>query len=197
MQWEFECIEKYIEGKGIDVGCGTNRLSPNVLAIDQQPNKEYSHADIVHDCQDLEIKGPIEFNGSQYEFKDNELDFIFSSHVLEDFEKISEVFMNWWKKLRAGGLMILLLPDMEACNCDICNSEEQFKYRASEEKSARYWTIEDYEKNGKGNPSHRTNVGKQYIIGMLDALSINYEIVQLDTLAHNRTCTIDIVIKKL
>ena len=206
MQKEFECIQKYIEGKGIDIGCGTNRISPHVLAIDSydyknadfktQAEKKKAN-DIVHNCKDLNVKNtPIEFNGYMYSFNDNELDFIFSSHCLEDFEDIPTTFLRWWAKLKPNGLMILLLPDMEACNCAFCINVDAVKHREEVKKSARYWTIEDYEKHGKGNPAHRTNVGKRYISGMLDALPIKYEWVQSDTLKHNETCTVDIVLRK-
>ena len=94
MQIEFEHIQKFIKGKGVDVGCGTNRLSPDVLAIDRQGDKRYALADVVHDCHDLEVGRTVEFKGQVYSFGDNSLDFIFSSHCLEDFEDIPTVFMK-------------------------------------------------------------------------------------------------------
>lgn len=172
MQKEFEAILKFTIGKGVDIGCGTNRLSPDILAIDQQADKKYASADIVHNCHDLEIKQVMELRGHVYTFQDNELDFIFSSHCLEDFENIPDVFMAWWKKIKPNGLMILLLPDMEG------------------------WR---YPKVGAptGNPSHKTNVGKEYITNMLVSLPIKYEMIQSDTIDHASSCTIDFVIKKL
>lgn len=176
IQWEFKCIEKYLKGHGLDVGCGTNRLSEDILSVDQQPDKRYAHADVVHDCHDLEYKESLEWKGEVYNFNDNEFDFIFSSHCLEDFDDIPVVFVNWWRKLKPNGLMLLLLPDMQG---------------------GRYPTVEDYEKNGIGNPAHKTNVGKQYILKMLDDLGIKYEMIQCDSLPHDKTCTIDFVIKKI
>jgi len=176
MQKEFTFIEKYLEGDGVDVGCGTNRLSDDILAIDRQPNSKYANADFIHDCHDLEIKKEVRFKNKTFFFKDNVLDFIFSSHCLEDFEDIPIVFLNWWRKIKPNGFMILLLPDMENGRYPKCNDPQ-------------------------GNPSHRTDVGAGYIIGMLDTLKcyfdIKYEIVQIDTIPHNESCTIDIVIKKL
>ena len=176
VQWEFSCIHKYLIDKGIDVGCGTNRLSEDVFAIDQQPEQKYAHTDLIHDCKDLEVGKSTEWKGNVYHFNDNEFDFIFSSHCLEDFENIPEVFKNWWKKLKANGVMLLLLPDMQG---------------------GRYPTVEDYKKNGQGNPSHRTNVGKSFMLDMLKTIGFGYEMLQCDTLPHNKTCTIDFVIKKL
>ena len=109
-------------------------------------------------------------------FNDNKLGFIFSSHCLEDFADIPTVFGNWWKKLKVDGLMLLLLPDMEG---------------------GRYDKIEDV----KGNPSHKTNVGKSFMHNMLESLKEqgrikDYEILQEDTRPHNETCSIDFAIKR-
>ena len=77
MHAEFKYIEKWlymeVNGQkrfksGIDVGCGTNRLCPDIVSIDQQADPRYANAQIVWNCYDLEI------------FTDNKLDFIFSSH---------------------------------------------------------------------------------------------------------------------
>jgi len=168
MQFEFQHIEKWLMkdgryGNGVDVGCGTNRISDQIISIDQNPNWAYAHAQLVHDCKDLEI------------FADGALDFIFSSHCLEDFSDIPSVFVAWWKKLRVDGLMILLLPDME---------------------SGRYAKVGD----PHGNPSHRTDVGKKYINDMLNKLAgegkIKFEMIQEDTIPHEKSSTIDFVIRK-
>lgn len=175
---EFDFVIDHCEGKGVDVGGGPARLSPEVLMVDREPYEYQGKkitADVYHDCRNLEIKGPVHFNGEDYHFKDGEFDYIFSSHCLEDFEDIPTVFMAWWKKIKVGGVMILLLPDIEG---------------------GRYPEV------GKGgNPSHRTNVGKNYLHAMLLAQrakwGISYEIIQEDTIPHDKGCSIDFVIKKL
>ena len=203
---EFSYIEKWLKNdegfkKGLDIGCGTNRLSMEVLAIDANPIRKFAHADLVHNCHDLEVHKEIIFNRNSYMFKDREFDFIFSSHCLEDFDDIPTVFMNWWKKIKYGGLMILLLPDMEICDCEICQSEDQKKLRVHQGMSARYWTLEDYKNTGRGNPSHKTNVGKKYIDKLLQSFKekniIDYKVLQQDTIPHNLSCSIDFVIQKL
>ena len=160
---------------GIDVGCGTSRIDDMIVSIDQQPDYRYAHAQLVHNCHDLDI------------FADNSLDFIFSSHCLEDFKDIPNVFINWWRKIKKDGLMLLLLPDMEPCKCEHCKDKKN---------QVRYPTVEM-----GGNPSHRTNVGKKFMTDMLQKFKekskINYEILQADSIPHNETCSIDFVIKKL
>jgi predicted SAM-dependent methyltransferase len=99
-QEEFLAVKKYWEsGLGIDVGCGNNRLSPEILTLDIYPHKD---ADLVVDCRKLP-------------FRDRCFDFVFSSHCLEDFkpEEIKDVFLEWLRVVKIGGYIILLLPDME------------------------------------------------------------------------------------
>jgi predicted SAM-dependent methyltransferase len=182
MQKEFTYIEKYlyteVNGQkrfknGVDVGCGTNRLSPGILSIDAQGDPRYSHAMLVHDCHDLNI------------FNNNVFDFIFSSHCLEDFSDIYIVFENWWQKIKPYGMMILLLPDMNNCNCVFCKGK------------SRYPKVGE----ANGNPSHKTNITKKYIHDMLQSFAernkIKYKILQEDTIPHNESCTIDFVIQKM
>lgn len=149
---------------GADVGCGTARIDDMIVSVDRQPDYRYAHAQLVWDCHDLEI------------FNNGALDFIFSSHVLEDFEDIPVVFENWWRKLKSGGVMLLLLPDMEG---------------------GRYPKAGDPD----GNPSHRTNVGKNYVHDMLKKLEetgrVKYKIEQEDTVPHGESPSIDFVIRKL
>jgi predicted SAM-dependent methyltransferase len=148
---------------GVDVGCGTTRIDDRIISIDIQPDWKYANAQLVWDCKDLDI------------FADEKLDFIFSSHCLEDFADIPKVFLKWWSKLKLDGLMLLLLPDIEAGR---------------------------YKKVGEpgGNPSHKTNVGKNFMNNMLKTMKergqLKYEMLQEDTIPHNECCSIDFVIKK-
>jgi ubiquinone/menaquinone biosynthesis C-methylase UbiE len=45
-----------------------------------------------------------------YWFKDNVLDYIYSSHLLEDFPDTRKVLREWMRVLKPGGLMMLCLP---------------------------------------------------------------------------------------
>jgi predicted SAM-dependent methyltransferase len=195
MHAEFKYIEKWLYTEfngqkrfknGIDVGCGTNRLAqdgdlpdnegkrmPGIVSVDRQPDPRYASAQFAWDCIDLEI------------FNNNKLDFIFSSHCLEDFDNIPVVFENWWKKIKPNGLMILLLPDTADCNCEHCKGGSRYPKAGAD----------------NGNPAHRTNMSKEFMKKMLQGLlernKIKYEILQMDTIPHNESCSIDFVIKKI
>jgi predicted SAM-dependent methyltransferase len=91
-------------GNGIDIGYGGYALSPTTINMDL-PGK-YSHGT---DPQHLTGDGrKLEW------FRDNTLDYVFSSHVLEDFstEEKKTVLAEWWRVVKAPmGYLILLLPD--------------------------------------------------------------------------------------
>lgn len=151
-------VKQYIKGLGIDVGCGTNRVHPHIMSLDAQPDKRYADACIVWNCKDLEV------------FQEQTFDFIFSSHCLEDFEDIPKVFRRWFSRLKVGGVMILLLPDME---------------------NGRYPRVED-----GGNPSHRVNVGPDYFrYKVLASSGLPHKVLQIDTVSHS-TATFDVVIQR-
>ena len=168
MQPEFSAVWKYCRGLGVDIGCGTNRLSPNVLALDA-----YYHGvgpgnpDLIWNASSL---GEVPKSSPSRWFRDECLDFIFSSHCLEDFRDIEGVLKEWWRKIKPEGYLVLLLPDMEGGR---------------------------YPKVGEpgGNPSHRVNVGPKMMSEMVSRLfGSSCEVVQHDTLRGG--CTFDFVMQK-
>lgn len=158
---EFNRVIKYCKGLGVDVGCGTNRLDKSVLALDHYPHvakpDEMGANDMVVNCAKLP-------------FRDGTMDYVFSSHCLEDFkpEQIKEVFLEWLRVIKKGGYLVLLLPDMQG---------------------GRYPKVGDKE----SNPSHMVNVGVQYMEDLIKGL--NVEVVQKNTIDFS--FTFDFVIKKL
>jgi predicted SAM-dependent methyltransferase len=174
---EFLVVEQFCKGLGLDVGTGTNRFSPTVLGID---NYNHVDADMVWDCLD-----------KPYPFKDSRFDFVFSSHVIEDFEpsKIQGVFDEWLRNVKVGGYLILLVPDME--NGRYPDWDEIFTAEDEEVKKGERRINEL-----KGNPSHRCTMG----LTLLQKISINSKykntVVQSDTIPHD-SMTIDFVVKKL
>jgi SAM-dependent methyltransferase len=101
------------------------------------------------------------------------VDFIFSSHMVEDLPSRAHIIacLNGWSDLLVkGGYLVLLLPDMQG---------------------GRYPTVAE-----GGNPSHRVDVGAGFINENLPELEL-LELVQLDTIPHDKSCTIDVVMKRV
>jgi len=82
---------KYCNGIGIDIGCGDDPLTSNIdkwdLSIDQN-----------HDAMTM--------NG----IPNAVYDFVYSSHCLEHLSHPWKALANWWRILKPGGYLILLLP---------------------------------------------------------------------------------------
>lgn len=100
------------------------------------------------------------------------IDFIFSSHMVEDLPSRAHIvacLQGWSELLVNGGYLVLLLPDMQG---------------------GRYPTVAE-----GGNPSHRVDVGAEFIQGILPDLPL-LDLVQLDTIPHDRSCTIDVVFRR-
>lgn len=111
MAWTFETsqgnesekvrsrIATYLNGRGIDLGCGPWKIVKN---SDQENNcigvDVFSGADIIGDISNLP------------QFTDEQFDYVFSSHSLEDIFYTEAALREWWRLLKPDGVLILYLP---------------------------------------------------------------------------------------
>lgn len=178
---EFLAMSKYIVGLGLDIGCGTNRLSPTVMTTDWYPHVD---TDLIWNCVHEGGRYP-------YPFRENRFDFIFASHVLEDFapDEIQFVFDEWLRMVKVGGYLIILVPDIEGGRYP--GIDEVFTAESPE-------VISGERRIGElcGNPSHRVTMGITYMNMLVNNSGHKLEVVQVDTIPHD-TMTLDYVIKKL
>ena len=79
----------YLKGKGIDIGCGSDPILPNVKKFDQEDG----------DANEIE------------KYISEEFDFVFSSHCLEHMHDPFKAFQSWYNIVKPGGYMITLVPD--------------------------------------------------------------------------------------
>ena len=158
-------VAKYLQGTGLDMGCGSCPLllgdcyhidiSPQPLCEEQVPEGRFIQADAVAYVHSEDV------------------DFIFSSHMVEDLESIGDIINclnDWSRMIKPEGHMVLLLPDMQG---------------------GRYYTVAE-----GGNPSHRVDVGKDFVLEIMPMLPL-LRLIQLDTIPHNKSCTIDVVFKRV
>lgn len=78
-------------GGGIDIGCGSDPITPSALAFD------------IHSGDANTIKQHLP-EGKQF-------DFVFSSHCLEHMFDPIACLQDWWSLVKSGGSMILVVPD--------------------------------------------------------------------------------------
>jgi SAM-dependent methyltransferase len=97
----------YTRGKGLDLGCGNDKLwdTKNCIGVDSCKDSElFGHLinpDIKADVESL----PLFASGS--------VDWVFSSHVLEHFaySKVPAILAEWFRVTKVGGHVCLYLPD--------------------------------------------------------------------------------------
>lgn len=97
-------VERYCKGTGLDLGSGGDPIVPWAIQFDLREPYQRSGDLPIHirgDASDLS------------QFSDGALDFVYSSHLLEDFEDWQEVVREWARVVKAGGYLVLLVPDHE------------------------------------------------------------------------------------
>lgn len=87
-------FDRYLVGKGIDIGCGPDLLrsmsiATTVLSWDQ----EQGDAQLLVSC------------------RDSTFDFAYSSHCLEHTRDVEEALTNWIRVVRVDGFLYLVVPD--------------------------------------------------------------------------------------
>lgn len=88
----------YFVGKGVDIGAGDDSLS-----------KYKQQFPLMTDLKawDLEDGDAQKMEGA----RDNEFDFVHSSHCLEHLDDPFEAFKNWIRICKRGGYIIVTIPD--------------------------------------------------------------------------------------
>jgi SAM-dependent methyltransferase len=104
-------LARYCVGYGVDLGPGGDPITEEAIRIDlPQP---YSRAGVF----------PVQLGGDATKlhwFRDGVLDYVYSSHLLEDFTDTKSVLAEWLRVLRPGGHLIIFCPDEQAyrAHCD-------------------------------------------------------------------------------
>jgi SAM-dependent methyltransferase len=76
-------------GQGIDIGCGPDPVTPGARRFDL----EHGDANVV----------------SQH--VKEQFDFVYSSHCLEHMHRPKATILDWWKLVKPGGHLFILVPD--------------------------------------------------------------------------------------
>lgn len=82
-------FERYLVGEGIDIGCGDDPVTPTCTPWDLPQG-------------DAQVMAGV---------PDARFDWVYSSHCLEHMVDPSVALANWWRILKPGGYLIVLVPD--------------------------------------------------------------------------------------
>ena len=99
-----ERLKKFCTGDGLDIGFGGDPIVPGAIAVDL----DIPYAKMGDSPQNLHGDAR-----NLYWFKDGVLDYVYSSHLLEDFPEgeTGPVLMEWLRVIKPGGFLILYCPD--------------------------------------------------------------------------------------
>lgn len=97
----------YCNGNGVDLGSGGNPVVPWAISVDL-PGEQYA----TYNAGNLP-EHSVHWRGDALNlpFKDGVLDFVYSSHLLEDFADWMPALREWTRVLKRGGKLVVLLPD--------------------------------------------------------------------------------------
>ncbi|MEG1718187.1 MAG: methyltransferase domain-containing protein [Bacteroidales bacterium] len=79
----------FFQGKGIDIGCGPDPITPEVQKFD------------INDGDANKIT----------EYVKDSFDYVFSSHCLEHMIQPMDALKEWWKLVKQDGYLIFTVPD--------------------------------------------------------------------------------------
>ena len=98
-------LAEYCVGDGLDLGYGGDAINETAICVDR-PRK---YCNYLNDPQHLHGDAT-----NLHWFKNGVFDYVFSSHLLEDFEDTETVLREWIRVVKPDGRIVLFLPDEQA-----------------------------------------------------------------------------------
>jgi SAM-dependent methyltransferase len=95
-------LAPFCTGYGLDLGFGGDPITTSAIRVDQPlPYADTGNA-------------PVQLGGDAtnlYWFRDGVLDYLYSSHLLEDFIDTEKALVEWLRVLKPGGRLVIFCPD--------------------------------------------------------------------------------------
>lgn len=94
-------------GNGCDIGSGGDPVVPWAIQVDL-PDEAFIRYGHAHE----ETK-PIQYRGNARElpFRDETMDFVYSSHLIEDFDDWPFILEEFCRVLKHNGNLVIMVPD--------------------------------------------------------------------------------------
>lgn len=112
---ESELAHTYLDGlHGYEIGGSAHNsfgLSTKNIDITDITNTQYKKAELEVCGEQLKVD--IVSPGDDLPFKDDSVDFILSSHVLEHFYDPIKALKEWYRVIRPGGYIFAIIPHKE------------------------------------------------------------------------------------
>lgn len=109
------CMPNGLPSCGVDIASQGDPVVPWAMQFDL-PVDEFNAY-----CANHPAKGPIQLRGhaDKLPFENESLDFVHSSHLLEDYLDWMPVLKEWTRVLRPNGYLIVIIPDKTLWNAAI------------------------------------------------------------------------------
>lgn len=103
-----ELVLQYCSGNGVDLGSSGDPIVPWAIQVDL-PRDRYWAYNTGRGESVIQWRG----DALNLPFKDGTLDFVHSSHLIEDFTDWEQPLREWDRVLKVGGYLIIAVPDHE------------------------------------------------------------------------------------
>src|SRR5262245_51851836 len=80
-----------LQGKGLDIGCGNDPVRPDVRRFDVEDGDANCVTQVIRELESF--------------------DYVFSSHCLEHMHDPIAALHDWWKLVKPGGALFVIVPD--------------------------------------------------------------------------------------
>lgn len=106
---EIRAVEEVCVGRGLDVGCGSSKTTPDCIGVDITP------ANVIGSvgCEAGRVcLAEVTASGDALSmFEDGSLDFVVARHNLEHYHDPARTLREWKRVLRPGGRIGVVVPD--------------------------------------------------------------------------------------
>lgn len=106
-------------------GAGVDIASQGVPVVPWAISFDLPEAEFLHYSNGMQPKGPIHLRGhaDRLPFESGSLDFVYSSHLLEDFSDPVPYLAEWTRMVKIGGYIVILVPDKVLWNAAIARGQ--------------------------------------------------------------------------
>lgn len=109
----------FCQGNGCDVGSGGDPVVPWAIQVDlpEEAFKEYGHAH--QETRTIQYRG----DARSLPFLPETMDFVYSSHLIEDFDDWPSVLNEFSRVLKHGGHLVIMVPDHKLFREAVANGQ--------------------------------------------------------------------------
>lgn len=99
-------VAPFLRGKGLDIGAGSFKVLPHIISVDNCIDSKLFGMPVMPDVK-------VDSADDLSMFASRQMDFVYSSHLLEHMDDPAKTLKEWWRVIKPNGYLILYLPHDE------------------------------------------------------------------------------------